>query len=99
MAEDDLPDGEILPPNPVRIGPGRPKGSLNKTTIAHKDAMLEVYRLLQQSAGGDHAHFHAWAEQHPTLFYSMMLRLLPLQLRADVARRSITEVVFKGLND
>ena len=80
-------------------GVGRPKGSRNRSTVLIKEAIAAVYADLQESAGGDHAHFHGWAEAHPTEFYKMCLRLLPLQVDTQTDVRLIGTVVFKGVND
>ena len=80
-------------------GVGRPKGSRNRSTVLIKEAITAVYADLQESAGGDHAHFRGWAEAHPTEFYRMCLRLLPLQVDAQADVRVVGTVLFKGVND
>jgi hypothetical protein len=68
-------------------GPGRPKGMPNKTTSTMKEAIAAVYEKLQRDKAkedGDHtethAHFANWAKDHPTEFYRIAAKLLPLQL-------------------
>jgi hypothetical protein len=68
-------------------GPGRPKGVPNKTTATMKEAIAAVYDKLQRDKAredGDHtethAHFAEWAKDHPTEFYRIAAKLLPLQL-------------------
>lgn len=67
-------------------GPGRPKGMPNKTTATMKQAIAAVYEKLQrdharkQKGANDHGHFAEWAEKHPTDFYKIAAKLLPLQI-------------------
>jgi hypothetical protein len=69
---------------PPAAGKGRPKGALNKTTVAMKEAVLGVYADLQESAGGGRAHFKAWAEANPTDFYKgIASKLLPMDVRGS----------------
>jgi hypothetical protein len=68
---------------PPAAGKGRPKGALNKTTVAMKEAVLGVYSDLQEAAGGEHAHFKAWAEQNPTDFYKIASKLPPMDIRGS----------------
>jgi hypothetical protein len=73
---------------PPAAGKGRPKGALNKTTVAMKEAVLSVYADLQEEAGGDHAHFKQWARDNPGDFYkSVASKLVPLDVRGthDIA--------------
>jgi len=58
---------------------GRPKGSLNKTTVAIKTAVLAVYNTI----GGDDA-FAGWARENPTEFYKIASRLIPHEVSASV---------------
>jgi hypothetical protein len=66
---------------PPAAGQGRPKGALNKTTVAMKEAVLSVYADLQEEAGGNHADFKTWAKENRSLFYGRVApRLLPLDV-------------------
>lgn len=67
-----------------KAGPGRPKGLPNKTTLAMKAAISEVYAKLQDKSGGDHAHFQGWAEENPTEFYKIAAKLIPQDINANV---------------
>ena len=82
-----------------RPGPGRPRGSPNKSTIAMRTAIAAVFEDLQASVEGDgrYPHFLAWAKENPTEFYRIAARQLPLQIEAT--SKSVALVVFKGLND
>ncbi|MGZ8282574.1 MAG: hypothetical protein ACXWUN_06430 [Allosphingosinicella sp.] len=99
MDDARLPSGEPRYPNLTRTGLGRPKGSLNKTTVAIKEAIMAVYQDLQDGAGGGHAHFRKWATEHPGDFYKMFVKLLPLQVKTEVEGGLVAAVVFKGIND
>lgn len=65
-------------------GPGRPKGSQNKSTASVKEAMLAVYADLQTPTGKPHGHFQAWAEENQTEFYKLWSKLIPVDVKADV---------------
>lgn len=79
-------------------GPGRPKGSLNKTSATMKEAILDVYRQMQvlHPGAGDHADFLDWAVHNRTEFYRIAARLAPLQI--DTRNETVGLVIFKGLN-
>lgn len=69
---------------PPAAGMGRPKGALNKTTVAMKEAVLSVYADLQEEAGGNHAHFRQWARENPGDFYkSVASKLVPLDVHGS----------------
>ena len=95
-----LPD-EVLVPDKASApkGIGRPKGSRNRSTIMVKEAIEAVYDDLQAGAGGDHAHFRAWADGNPTEFYRLFARLIPYQVNAAVNAGVIGTVVFELGND
>lgn len=60
-------------------GPGRPKGSVNKTTALLKDAILQA----AQNAGGDDGivgYLTQQAEENPGPFLSLLGKVLPMQL-------------------
>lgn len=76
-------------------GPGRPKGSPNKTTALMKDAITAVYADLQaQVEERDHGHFFIWANQNPTEFYKLASKLIPLQVSGEDGG-AITVVINK----
>ena len=82
-----------------RPGPGRPKGSPNRTTVAMKNAISTVFEDLQAGHGGEGAypHFLAWAKANPTEFYRMAARQLPVHVAIEEPKIGL--VVFKGIND
>lgn len=60
-------------------GPGRPKGSVNKTTALLKDAILQA----AQNAGGDEGmvgYLTQQAQENPGPFLSLLGKVLPMQL-------------------
>ncbi len=65
--------------------PGRPKGSVNKTTAVIKDAIAAVYERLQDKNGDEkgHGHLLEWAEGNPTEFYKLASKLIPIQVGGD----------------
>ena len=82
-----------------RPGPGRPKGALNRTTILMRDAIAAVFADLQahHKGKGRYSHFLAWAKKHPSEFYRIAARQLPVPLEAT--GQAIGLVVWRGLND
>lgn len=61
---------------PPNAGKGRPKGALNKTTKAVKDALAQAFDEL----GGVES-LKVWAADNPTAFYQLWGKLLPLEVR------------------
>ena len=55
-------------------GPGRPKGSVNRTTAALKEAMLEAF-----DRGGGVAWLLALMKDEPKTFASLLARLIPTE--------------------
>jgi len=88
-----------VPAAPVKRRPGRPAGSLNKATLAIREAIACVYHRLQDEhpGEGDHSHFFEVAKQYPIEFYRLAARLIPLQVEIDAP--AIGVVVFRGIND
>jgi hypothetical protein len=76
-------------------GPGRPKGSVNKTTALMKDAITAVYADLQGDfPERDNGHFYTWAVQNPTEFYKLASKLIPIQVGGEDGG-AITVVINK----
>ncbi len=63
-------------------GPGRKKGVPNKATTALKDMILAALN----DAGGV-AYLVAQARDNPTAFLTLVGKVLPLQVKADVTTR------------
>jgi hypothetical protein len=98
---DEPPHRELAPmfTDGGRPGPGRPKGSANKSTVAIRNAISAVFEDLQldHKGEGSFPHFFEWAKANPTEFYRMAARQLPVRIEAG--SQTIGMVVFRGLND
>ena len=69
---------------PMRPGPGRPKGSVNKTTALLKEAILKAAQ--QAGGGGDEGlvkYLTDQAKETPAAFMSLLGKVLPLQVQGD----------------
>jgi len=64
-------------------GKGRPKGRLNKNTTALKDMILKA---LDQAGGVDY--LTSQASQNPGPFMTLVGKVLPLDVKADVSVNS-----------
>jgi hypothetical protein len=99
--QSDEPGRELAPmfTEGGRPGPGRPRGSANRSTVAMRSAITAVFEDLQTDHGGKERfpHFFEWAKANPTEFYRMASRQLPVQIEAG--SQAIGMVVFRGLND
>lgn len=82
--------------NKGNAGRGRPKGSLNKTTVAAKEAI----QLAAEGLGGTER-LIAWAQEDPlnerAFWASIYPKLLPLQVVGDPENplKTSLEVTFK----
>ena len=69
---------------------GRRRGSLNRLTVAFKDAVQTVYTKI----GGDEA-FAQWAKANPGEFYKIASRLIPSELnRAE--KGGVTVIIARN---
>lgn len=59
---------------------GRKPGSLNKTTVAVKEAFRDAFELL----GGTGA-LVVWASENPTQFYQLYSKLIPTEIDATIS--------------
>lgn len=79
-----------------KAGPGRPKGAVNKTTKAAKDAIAYAAEGL-----GGAERLIAWAQEdarNESAFWTTIYpKLLPLQVAGENGQ-ALGLVVFKGLN-
>lgn len=76
---------------PGGAGPGRPKGSKNKTTALLKDAILKA----AEEAGGEGglvSYLRMNAVSNPGPFMALLGKVLPLQLQGDPDHPLITEI-------
>lgn len=74
-------------------GKGRPKGALNKNTVAVKDMILGA---LNGAGGMDY--LKRQAEENPTAFLTLVGKVLPLDVNNSHTGQVVAHVVFKGLN-
>lgn len=81
-----------MPPN---AGKGRPKGSMNKTTKAAKDAIAEAAEAL-----GGAERLVAWAKEDPqnerTFWGTIYPKLLPLQVTGEGGQALQVQIVRYG---
>ena len=61
-------------------GPGRPKGSQNKTTTALKEMILAA---LEEQTGGGLGYLKAQAVANPTAFLTLIGKVLPMTVVGD----------------
>jgi hypothetical protein len=71
---------------------GRKKGSLNKSTIAMREAMLSVFADLQGTTGRENGHLLDWALGNATDFYKLISRLMPRQVSGEDRAPVITRI-------
>ena len=71
---------------------GRGKGSLNKSTVAIREAVLSVFADMQARTGRENGHFLDWALGNSTDFYKLTARLLPTQVTGEDGGPVITRV-------
>jgi hypothetical protein len=79
---------------PPAAGMGRPKGSVNKTTAAAKEALSLAFEGI-----GGVQRLTAWAEEQPTEFYKLWIKLLPAEVKADLTGDMNFTVVVKRFTD
>jgi hypothetical protein len=82
-----IPAGEPRP----KSG-GRKKGSLNKSTVAIREAVLSVFADMQATTGRENGHFLDWALGNSTDFYKLSSKLLPTQVTGDNGGPVITRI-------
>lgn len=80
-------------PSRGNAGKGRRKGVPNKNTAAVKDMITQA---LDQAGGVEY--LITQARENPTAFLTLVGKVLPLQVNADVNAKLVGEVVFRGLN-
>lgn len=68
--------------NKLPAGPGRPKGSVNKTTALLKDAILKAAEAAG-GPGGLVGYLERQAALNPGPFMSLLGKVLPLQIAGD----------------
>lgn len=88
MADGVVKQTEEKPP--IRVGdgtpgPGRPKGSQNKTTSLLKDAILKAAEKAGNKVGSDGlvSYLEQQAEDNPGPFMSLLGKVLPMQVSGE----------------
>lgn len=71
-----------MPPN---AGKGRKAGSMNKTTVAIKEALMAAF----EGVGGVAALIE-WGKANPTPFYQTWVKLLPSEINAKLEIENVT---------
>lgn len=79
--------------NRGNAGKGRPKGVPNKLNAQLKDMIIQA---LDHAGGVEY--LITQARDNPTAFMTLVGKVLPLQVNADVQTQVVGEVVFRGLN-
>ncbi len=74
-----------------KAGPGRPKGMPNKTTALLKDAILKA--ATDAGDGDMAAYLRAQAVANPGPFLSLLGKVLPMQVEAEVDGKLIIQIV------
>lgn len=67
-----------------KAGPGRPKGSVNKTTALLKDAILKAAEAAGGGGdGGLTSYLTTQAKETPAAFMALLGKVLPMQVVGD----------------
>lgn len=79
-------------------GPGRPKGTLNKTTALLKDAILQAAEKAGNKVGdeGMVSYLVEQAEDNPGPFLGLLGKVLPMQIAGDPDNPLTIEVTIGG---
>lgn len=78
-------------------GKGRPKGALNKTTTAVKDMILEALNGAHED--GAVAYLKEQASKNPTAFLTLVGKVLPLDVNANLTGVIGMPAITLGCND
>ena len=84
-----------------KAGPGRPKGSPNKTTALLKDAILKAAELAGNETGGDGmvGYLKKQAAENPGPFMALLGKVLPMQVEGRGEDGRIVVEIVKGLGE
>ncbi len=77
--------GKNIPVGLTNAGKGRPKGASNKSTALLKDAILEACQIAGDKEGMV-GYLVTQAKENPTAFMTLIGKVLPLQIVADVTQ-------------
>ena len=75
----------------MKAGPGRPKGSQNKTTVAAKEA----FTLAAQGIGGVEA-LTKWGTLNPDKFWPLYARLIPTDVTSAGEKLAASQTIIIG---
>jgi len=80
-------------------GPGRPKGSVNKTTALLKDAILKAAENAGNKVGSDGmvSYLEDQARENPTAFMGLLGKVLPHQVEGPNKDGSMTFRIATGV--
>jgi len=86
--------------NKRKAGPGRPKGSVNRTTGLIKDAILDAAREVgneksNTKTAGLKQYMKYLAHKEPKAFSSLLGRVIPLQIGVDDKRPTHLTISFE----
>lgn len=79
-----------------KAGPGRPKGVPNKTTTLLKDAILQA-ATQAGGIGGLVGYLEKQAKENPAPFLSLLGKVLPTQISADLSGDVIHRIELVGV--
>jgi hypothetical protein len=82
----------LAPGEKRRKAGGRGKGRPNKSTIAIREAVLQVFADLQDRSGQANGHLLDWALGNSTDFYKLSSKLLPRQVTGEDGGPVITRI-------
>jgi hypothetical protein len=82
----------LAPGEKRRKAGGRRKGTPNMSTVAIREAVLQVFADLQHGSGGENRHFLDWALGNPSDFYRLSAKLLPRQVTGEDGGPVITRI-------
>ena len=71
-------------------GPGRPKGLPNKIPSTVKQGFLDAFKHLQ---GDPQKNLIAWAKKNPNLFYPLISKLIPAEVKGAFTGKTTLEII------
>ncbi len=74
----------------MKRGPGRPKGSINKTTASVKAALIEAFEKM-----GGVKSLLKWGRSEPTEFYKLWAKMLPTDVEASIKGKIEIRIQFE----